>query len=223
MPPLGFLGFPPFALECYVVVNLLNRVRRGRAWEGPEARGPGAPRALAAAGVAAALLWNLAVYAGIDRFTVQSYSPELRWMEGIEAETLDRLEQAGVTRPLDVLRRTGTPEAAARLAAATGVAPEALGALRAACRLADTRGLGAAHSNTLRRLGITTVEILARQDPAALHARWEAAAGARAPTPAQVRVWVRAARAEADQAPGRRGAAGSGRTWAAFRMAASIP
>jgi predicted RecB family nuclease len=59
----------------------------------------------------------------------------------------------------------------------------------------DTRGLGARHYNTLRRLGITTVEALARQDPASLHARWAAEGGPRAPTLPQVRVWVRAARA----------------------------
>ncbi len=51
------------------------------------------------------------------------------------------------------------------------------------------------HYNALRRLGITTVEALAREDPASLHVRWVAVAGPRAPTLPQVRVWIRAARA----------------------------
>ncbi len=195
MPPLGFLGFPPFALECYVLVNLLNHVRRGRSWEEARPAGPGAPRSLAVIGVAAVLIWNVAVYVGIDEFTVRSYSPELRWVDGLPPGAVDRLERAGITRPVEVLSRTATPRALARLAAESGVPEGTLREVRAVSRLIDTRGLGARHYNTLRHLGITTVEALAREDPASLHARWAALAGLRAPTLPQVRVWVRAARA----------------------------
>jgi len=33
MPVLGFFGFPPFALECYALVNFLGLLRGGRNWE----------------------------------------------------------------------------------------------------------------------------------------------------------------------------------------------
>ncbi len=33
MPVLGFLGFPPFAVECYVMMNFINILREGRSWE----------------------------------------------------------------------------------------------------------------------------------------------------------------------------------------------
>jgi hypothetical protein len=207
MPPLGFLGFPPFALECYVLVNLLNQVRGGRSWEdlpppgpeqvGPVATGAGAPRALAAIGVVAALAWNVAVYAAIDRWTVQSYSPELGWVDGVPTEVLRRLESMGVVRPLDVLKRTATPGALADLAAQSNISEGDLQMVRTASRLIDLRGLGAQHYNTLRRLGIASVEDLASQDPERLHARWAAAVGPRAPTLPQVRFWIRAARTAA--------------------------
>ncbi len=32
MPVLGFLGFPPFALECYVLYNFAKRVLKGEVW-----------------------------------------------------------------------------------------------------------------------------------------------------------------------------------------------
>ncbi len=195
MPPLGFLGFPPFALECYVLVNLLNHVRGGRSWEDAIPGRSGAPRAVAVVGVAVALVWNVAVYLGIEEFTVQSYSPELRWVQGLPPGAVERLERAGMARPVEVLRRTAAPQALARLAAESGLSEAALREVRAACRLIDTGGLGARHANTLRRLGITTVEALAAQDPAALYLRWAAAAGPRALTLPQVRIWVRAARA----------------------------
>jgi hypothetical protein len=32
MPVLGFLGFPPFCLECYVLYQFARRTLRGRVW-----------------------------------------------------------------------------------------------------------------------------------------------------------------------------------------------
>jgi predicted RecB family nuclease len=61
--------------------------------------------------------------------------------------------------------------------------------------LVDLKGLGAAHYNELRRLGITRVEELAVQDPEALVTQWRSVAGEKPPTLAQVKAWVRAARA----------------------------
>jgi hypothetical protein len=194
MPPLGFLGFPPFALECYVLVNLLNTVRRGRSWESCERTGPGTPRWLAVLAVAAALAFNAVVFAGIQAMTVQSVAPTLADMEGISAGTLERLARAGVTTPPVYLRRTATVERLTALARETGLPPDELTELREAARLVDLDGLGADHYNTLRRLGITRIEELARQDPSVLLTRWQAETAGRSPTLPQVTLWVRAAR-----------------------------
>ena len=35
MPLLGFLGFPPFAVECYVMVSTISLLRQGRSWQDP--------------------------------------------------------------------------------------------------------------------------------------------------------------------------------------------
>ena len=67
MPLLGFLGFPPFALECFAMTSLFFAVL-GRL----EARlGRAAARALA---VLLLLLFSLGVFAGIDHFTVVSWA-----------------------------------------------------------------------------------------------------------------------------------------------------
>lgn len=202
MPPLGFLGFPPFALECYVLVNLLNAVRRGRAWESCERTGAGAPRWLAVPAVAAALAFNAAVFAGIQAMTVQSVAPTLADIEGLSEGALERLSRAGVTTPPVLLRRTATRERLTALAHAAGLPPDALSELREAARLIDLDGLGADHYNALRRLGIARIEDLARQDPSALLPRWQAAAVRRPPTLAQVALWVRAARRATPSGPG---------------------
>jgi hypothetical protein len=194
MPSLGFLGFPPFAVECYVLINLLNRSRRGRGWEDPEQIGPGAPTRLAAVAVVLACVFNLAVYVGIDRLTIQSYSPTLASMDGIPQNLVDRLSRVGIVSPHALLQRMATREQLAALARQTGIAEDELQALRAAARLVDLKGLGAAHYNELRRLGITRVEELAVQDPEVLTARWRSVADRKPPTLARVKVWVRAAR-----------------------------
>jgi len=194
MPPLGFLGFPPFALECYVLVNLLNAVRQGRNWEAWDRTGPGAPRWLAIPAIAAALVFNGFVFAGIQAVTVQSVAPVLAEMEGIPEETLERLTRSGLTTPPVLVRRTATAARLTTLAHDSGISLEDLMELREAARLVDLEGLGADHYNALRRLDITRIEDLARQDPPTLLPRWQAAVISKPPSLAQVKLWVRAAR-----------------------------
>jgi hypothetical protein len=196
MPPLGFLGFPPFALECYVLVNLLYRFRRGRGWEEPGQTGPGASRRLAVVAVVLACVFNLAVYTGIDHLTIQSYLPTLAAMDGVPKNLVDRLAGAGIVSPRILLERTATPGRLAWLSRVAGIAEDELRALRTAARLVDLKGLGTAHYNELRRLGIVRVQELAVQDPDILVTRWRGAASRKAPTLAQVKAWVRAARRE---------------------------
>jgi len=198
MPPLGFLGFPPFALECYVLVNVLNAARRGRAWHAPVRSGTGAPRRLAVAAMAMALVFNGFVYVGIDTLTVKSVAPRLADIESIPPAVAHALQGAGVTRPPELVRRTRTAEQLAALARSTGASREDLASAREAALLVDLKGLGAANYNALRGLGVETVGALAQQDPEALFARWREAVHRRPPTLSQVRLWVRAARREGD-------------------------
>jgi hypothetical protein len=201
MPPLGFLGFPPFAVECYVLVNLLNAVRKGRNWEAWDRTGAGATRPLAVTAIAAALVFNGAVFAGVQAVTVKSIAPTLAEMEGILPDTVEKLGRAGVTTPPMLVRRTATTERLMALAHAAAVPPDELLELRAAARLVDLKGLGAENYNALRRLGIARLEELAQQDPATLLPRWQAEVGCRPPTLAQAMLWVRAARRAAEVAP----------------------
>jgi hypothetical protein len=70
MPLFGFLGFPPFAVECYAMTAsfflLLSKIRE----KYPPARALG----IYAAVVLLMVLFDLLVFAGIDRFTVISFA-----------------------------------------------------------------------------------------------------------------------------------------------------
>ena len=75
MPVLGFLGFPPFAVECYVMMNFINLFRGGRTWEREAPR----PRVYFKAPGWLLALIHLAFYAfmfhQLDLHTVRSYLP----------------------------------------------------------------------------------------------------------------------------------------------------
>ncbi|MGE4291832.1 MAG: hypothetical protein AB7E32_06435 [Desulfovibrio sp.] len=68
MPVLGFLGFPPFAVECYVAANAFLLLRERMADLPPERR-----RLFWSLVVAVVLVFDALVLAGIDRFTVMSF------------------------------------------------------------------------------------------------------------------------------------------------------
>ncbi len=193
MPPLGFLGFPPFALECYALCNLLTALRRGRSWQNSSPSGPGVSRQMAIIAVALAVLFDVAAYAAISRWTVASYAPSLANIDGIPQPVLAALSRQGIHFPSGLLRRVATQEQLLDLARQTGLSQEEILTVREAARLADLKGLGAANYNALQRLGIVTVDQLAAQRAERLFPRWRAAAAERPPTAALVRIWIRAA------------------------------
>jgi hypothetical protein len=71
MPILGFFGFPPFAVECYVLVNAFFLMLR-RIQETPKAMS----RIIACALVGFAIVaFDIVIYLGLDIFTVVSFRP----------------------------------------------------------------------------------------------------------------------------------------------------
>ncbi|SMC24544.1 hypothetical protein SAMN02746041_02032 [Desulfacinum hydrothermale DSM 13146] len=71
MPVLGFLGFAPFALECFVMVESVRLV-----WEHLRRNLPPAVHGLVALNAfLLSLIVDFLVFAGIDHFTVQRWMP----------------------------------------------------------------------------------------------------------------------------------------------------
>jgi hypothetical protein len=89
MPPIGFLGFPFFALEVWSLYYLLApRTRARTVWP--------------------AAAFALLVLIGIDAWTVSSVTPRLADLPGISEEARARLRDAGWT---DVFRLARAPAA----------------------------------------------------------------------------------------------------------------
>jgi len=186
MPLLGFVGFPVFALECWSVFHLLACF--GISTPEEKRRGPiriGRKMVTAMAGVVFAVL----VLSGMERYTISSTTPSLVEVPGVPASVAFRLQEAGES-PFRLARMSAS--AVAREAGAS--VDEARRWIEAA-RLVTLRGIGTANARRLADIGVTSVATLAIQDPDILAVKLAARPGERRlrPTPAEVRVWVRAA------------------------------
>lgn len=196
MPLAGFLGFPPFALECYSFARVLVALRLVPEWE--EARAGAAsvrnPRR-ESLGALAAAVFALPAILGLNAFTVRATRPTLDEIPGLSAALATEFERAGIHSPEDLLAAAAAGDGATPLAALE--APQRQRILDAA-RLMHVRGLGARGLRALSAAGIHSVEALARADPETLHERLLRSDTPTSPPPtaAEVRVWVRGARLE---------------------------
>jgi hypothetical protein len=203
MPPLGFLGFPFFALEAWAMYHALVALgiaaSPGETWGGV-ARSSSSPdgarlrsrRVLVAAAIAA--VGSAAILYGMERRTISSVSPRVADLPTITAGDAARLREAGVTSPF-ALREADPRE----LGRASGLGPARVRRAVDAARLTTLRGIGATHAATLFGIGVRSVCALARTEPTTVLRRIDATtrvtASRRArPTLGEVRVWVGAAR-----------------------------
>jgi hypothetical protein len=170
MPLVGFLGFPFFALEVWSLYHLLAPFTTRRT-------------------LLASAAFVLLVLTGIDHWTVSSTTPALRDLPGVTNAVISRLREAGWE---SVFRVARSP--VAELAYRANLSPKDARAAHEAARLVTLRGIGTAHAAALIGGGVGSVEALAGSDPDSV---WMIVRGGARPTPAEVRVWVRAAQLQA--------------------------
>ena len=188
MPLLGFLGFPPFAVECLVLVRFLRAWSAGRSWTAsPLLR-------LSAVVLGAAAV--MGVFARVDAVTIDSFYVPVRNLEVLPGPLRIRLSELGLRSPEKLQRALADPEGRMRLAAESGLGHEELERARERVALVLHQGLGAERAVQLERVGIRRVADLASWAPADL------AAALRAQTPRpkdrflerRAGVWIRAPR-----------------------------
>ena len=194
MPVLGFLGFPPFALECYALVNLLSFFRGGRNWELSAAENR-QRRGLPAWGVAAcALLMPVAIcFAALATMpTVASFSEPLDWYfhSALGTQGVAALRERDALQGHQFLKLKDRPPE---------IDPALWARLRQIARLAELKGMGLANATALEKLKITRFDELARQNPADLASQLNQLGGA--VRPEQAKVWIRAAGKQPPDAP----------------------
>lgn len=183
MPILGFLGFPVLAVAAFSFWVLLRRVIR---------RGDLTVWALAVLAVAGSHL----AFEGLREHTVRSERPVLGEIETLSASDIEWLRAAGAPTPERLVRRVDR-RGLEVVTTATGVDGAVLEEAYQVSRLALHKGMGVPVAERLRDVGIRSTDDLAAASPDELWSRLRSAAAAdeEVPDPAEVRVWVRAARA----------------------------
>jgi hypothetical protein len=197
MPLPGFLGFPPFAVECFVMIQFLG-VLLGRPLWGdeelpPDARNP-LPAVIGRSSMAAAVAFSLILFVLLDRHTVNSLSPRIESLQDLAPQEVKRLREAGVKRlDLWILKDGG------RIRGETELSPQSLDRWRRIAEMCTLRGIGTENVRLLLEAGIASVRDLARQDPQELASKLRAIQANKGwarqpPRDPQVRIWVRGAR-----------------------------
>jgi hypothetical protein len=186
MPPLGFLGFPVFALSGWSLYHLLAGCRVAAA---PQ-RDPAFLKPRLAVSAVLALIFSYMTLQEMELQTISSTVPRLAELPAVTGPIGERLHEAGVTTPFDAA--AGPP---VELAAQTGLPDSTAEAVVRSARLATLRGIGTLHLAELYDSGVRTVCGLAASDPAALwrELQRQTHGWRHRPTAAEVRVWTRAA------------------------------
>lgn len=191
MPLPGFFGFPPFAVECFILWQALVLAGLAVPRRGGPRPAPLRRRVLAGFGAAA---FGVAVLLGMEQMTVDSRTPELSEVAPDGAPVL-----AAAGHDVFTLSRE-SPAAIARLAHGD-TARAAMWITRA--QLATLRGIGSNNLEQLWTVGVRSIRDLADADAHELVRVLESAHGVDL-VDARVRVWVRGARrhgAAAQSAP----------------------
>lgn len=200
MPLVGFLGFPPFAVECYVIYNFISIFRHHRGWEEDSyslnlEKRVSSP--LAAVAVLSGLVFCLAAFNAMDKKTVNSYWPSLRDLELVPPDMTGRLGTAGVKTPQELLARANSIQGRQELARLLNVPDTDIAKWMKTAALSQLKGMGTVNANLLNRAGIEDIQALAKEDPATLHAELAALTDSKTPPlprEAIVRGWVREAK-----------------------------
>jgi len=193
MPVLGFLGFPPFALECYEMYRALVNLELAPDWETlPKSeRGRAGATLLVRAGVVAgAIAIVAAALPLIDRYTIDSFTPRPKDLPAVDSELAAALADRGI----DDVARMPAVLADSTAAASFGIGAERRQRLAGQVELALLRGIGAPNAGRLAAVGIDDPAELALTDEAALASWLHAADPAYTPHPERLQVWVHAAR-----------------------------
>jgi len=198
MPYLGFLGFPPFAIQAYVMYNFVSLFRFKRGWEQPTHRLnlEKKTRALTTALTAILLVsCSILIFREIDLKTVDSYEVRLKDAYWIEPQFREELPKVGITNPDDLLSKTKEKKDREELALRLLIPREELTHWVEKTRLVQLKGLGVENLRLLEGVSIHSISTLSSEDPERLYKKMEEVfQGNSLPKKARIRIWVREAR-----------------------------
>ncbi|PIX25519.1 MAG: hypothetical protein COZ69_02885 [Deltaproteobacteria bacterium CG_4_8_14_3_um_filter_45_9] len=198
MPFLGFLGFPPFTVQAYVMYNFISLFRSGRGWEESTYRLNLARRTRPLTMILTAILigsFSILIFRAIDLKTVDSYYPRLKDAYWIESQYRIELPKVGIANLDDLLSKTREKNEMDELALRLLIPKELLIQWVEKTQLVQLKGLGIENLRILEGVGIHSISTLATEDPRKLYKKIGQVLHGRPPLrKAKIRIWVREAK-----------------------------
>jgi hypothetical protein len=197
MPFPGFLGFPPFAVQAYVMYNFISLFRFNRGWVETAYRLHPDRKTRRLTSVLTAILmisFFILMFRAIDLETVDSYYPRLKDAYWIEHPYRAELPKVGIVSLEDLLQKTKDKIERDELALRLLAPREEVISWIEKARVALLKGLGVNHLRLLEGAGISSLAALARQDPDKLYERLTQTYPDRPiPSLPKLRIWIGAA------------------------------
>jgi hypothetical protein len=197
MPFLGFLGFPPFAVQAYVMYNFISLFRSKRGWEESTYRLNMGKKTRPLTSVLTAILigsFSVLIFRAIGATTVDSYYPRLEDAYWIEPQYQKELPRVGISTLEDLKLKTRDKKEMDELALRLLIPREMLIQWVEKAYLVQLKGLGVENLRLLERVGINSISALAREDPEKLYDKIEQDVPGRVPRKAKIRIWMKEAR-----------------------------
>ena len=198
MPFPGFLGFPPFAIEAYVMYNFISLFRSGRGLEESTYGLHSDKKTRPLAFVLTAILigsFYILIFRAIDTKTVDSYFSRLQDAYWIGLQYRMELPKVGVNIIDDLLLKTVEKKDKEELALRLLIPKEILVQWVEKAQLVQLKGLGIKNLQLLERVGIHSISALATEDPEELYIKiGQSAQKETPPRKAKIRIWVREAK-----------------------------
>jgi hypothetical protein len=197
MPFLGFLGFPPFAVQAYVIYNFISLFRFGRGWEESTDRLNPERRTRSLTTVLTAILigsFYVLIFRAIDFKTVDSYYPRLKDAYWIEPQYQEELPKVGIATLDELLSKTRERKERDELALRLLIPKEEFIHWIEKAQLVRLKGLGIENLPLIEAAGVHSISALAAQDPDTLYETIEKHFPGRPfHTKAKIRIWIREA------------------------------
>jgi len=197
MPFLGFLGFPPFAVQAYVIYNFISLFRSRRGWEESTCRLHPEKKTGPLMMILTAILivsFSILIFRAIDSNTVDSYYPRLEDAYWIDPQYRRELPKVGISTLDDLFSKTGEKKELDELALRLLIPRELLVQWVEKARMVQLKGLGVENLRVLEGVGIDSISALAKEHPEVLYDKIEQVSREEAPPQkAKIRIWIREA------------------------------
>lgn len=194
MPPLGFLGFLPFALAGYSFLRVIEILGLSTPTEAGirgqiDNRVSPSLRLIGIPGVLAVL--SLVIVIRLEEQTVDATAPSVESLSGIHRREAAVLALDGARECVELIAFAEAEGGVSKMARRLVVPEERVHRLVEEARLATWRGLGTEHAGRLWRVGIRSVDDLRAANPAQLTAALRELPDGKRVRSQRVRVWCR--------------------------------